>query len=97
MKLEIKNILGSPVNMLRRAGYVFQRYEGGEMSFVRSFSASGYPRFHIYAALNKADMIINIHLDMKKETYGHSARHHGEYKNEDALAEEIKRLEKILK
>jgi hypothetical protein len=97
MRLEIENISGNPVNMLRRAGYSFQRNEGNEMSFIRPFSASGYPRFHIYAALNGANLTINIHLDAKKETYGNNTRHHGEYENEGVLAEEIKRLEKILK
>ena len=97
MKLEIKNISGSPINTLRRAGYAFQRYEGQETSFIRPFSASGYPRFHIYVALDGTDMTINIHLDAKKETYGKDTRHHGEYENEGVLAEEIKRLEKILK
>ena len=96
MRLEIKNIKSNPVNMLRRAGYVFQRHEGEEMSFVRPFSASGYPRFHMYVKISGTDMIINIHLDAKKETYGNDTRHHGEYENEGPLAEEIRRLKMIL-
>ena len=96
MKIEIKNISTSPTNALRRAGYVFQRNEGEEMSFIRPFSASGYPRFHIYAKLTNATMTINIHLDAKKETYGNDTRHHGEYENEGILAEEVKRLKIIL-
>ena len=97
MQIEVKNIGSSPANLLRRAGYVFQRNEGDEMSFVRPFSASGYPRFHMYVKMNGADMIINIHLDRKKETYGEDTRHHGEYENEGELAQEVKRLEDILK
>jgi hypothetical protein len=96
MKIEIKSIKENPVNMLRRAGYTFQRHEGQEMSFVRSFSASGYPRFHMYVKIQGTDMIINIHLDAKKETYGNDTRHHGEYENEGPLAEEVKRLKAIL-
>ena len=41
-------------------------------------------------------MEINIHLDMKKETYGNDTRHHGEYENSGALAEEVRRLKAIL-
>lgn len=96
MQLEIKNIKSNPVNLLRRAGYAFQRNEGAEMSFVRAFSSSGYPRFHIYAKITGVDMAINIHLDAKKETYGNDTRHHGEYGNEGPLAEEVKRLKGIL-
>ena len=97
MQLEVKNISSNPVNLLRRAGYAFQRNEGDEMSFTRPFSTSGYPRFHIYAKITGANMLINIHLDAKKETYGNNTRHHGEYENDGALAEEVKRLEMILK
>jgi len=98
MKLEVKNIQESPVNLLRRAGYIFQHGENkGEMSFVRPLARSGYPRFHIYATLSGSDLIINIHLDQKKETYGKSSRHHGEYENEGALKMEVERLKTILK
>ncbi|MDO9231377.1 MAG: hypothetical protein Q7U36_02765 [bacterium] len=96
MQIEVKNISTNPVNMLRRAGYAYQRQEGEEMSFVRPFSASGYPRFHMYVKVNGADMMISIHLDMKKETYGDDTRHHGEYENEGALADEVRRLKAIL-
>ncbi len=84
-------------SLLRRAGYVFQRQAGEEMSFVRSFSRSGYPRFHIYAKVTKTEMILNIHLDRKKETYGNGTRHHGEYSDDGILAEEVNRLKTILK
>jgi len=97
MQLEIKNISSNPTNLLRRAGYAFQRQENNEMSFVRPFSASGYPRFHMYVKVVGSDMIINVHLDRKKETYGEDTRHHGEYENEGELAQEVKRLEGILK
>jgi hypothetical protein len=96
MKIEIKNIKENPVNMLRRVGYTFQRHEGDEMSFVRPFSASGYPRFHIYVKTEGSDMIINIHYDSKKETYGEGTRHHGEYGNEGVLKEEVRRLNALL-
>lgn len=96
MKLEFKNFFENPVTALRRLGYTFQHKNGEEMSFVRAFSASGYPRFHIYVNMSGKNMLISIHLDMKKETYGEDTRHHGEYENSDALREEVQRLKSML-
>ncbi len=95
MKIEIKGLRENPINMLRDAGYTFQRNDSEEMSFIRPFSASGYPRFHIYAKISGTDMIISIHLDVNKETYGDKTRHQGEYQNEGPLADEVKRLKMI--
>ena len=96
MQIEVKNITENPVNLLRRLGYSFQRNEGEEMSFVRPMAAAGYPRFHMYVKMTGSDMRISIHLDQKKETYGEDTRHHGEYENSGALAEEVRRLKAIL-
>ncbi len=96
MQIEIKNISSNPINILRRAGYIFQHYKGEEMSFIRPFSVSGYPRFHMYVKVNGVNILINVHFDAKKETYGKGIRHHGEYENEGILAEEVKRLKDIL-
>ena len=95
MKFEIKSVKGNPVNLLRRMGYVFQRKEGEEMSFVRPLASQGYPRFHIYASVNGFDLTISIHLDQKKETYGDAGRHHGEYEDDGALGVEVERIRKI--
>lgn len=97
MRLEFENFNENPVTALRRLGYRFQRNEGSEMSFVRAFSASGYPRFHMYVKTGEGRMTINIHLDMKKETYGEGTRHHGEYEDSDALKDEVQRLKSMLK
>lgn len=67
------------------------------MSFVRVFSRSGYPRFHIYSRLEGADLIVNLHLDQKKVTYGDDTRHHGEYDNSPVVEEEARRLKNILR
>ena len=96
MNLRIEKIKDNPVNSLRRAGYIFQRKEGEEMIFIRPFSASGFPRFHIYAKIENFQLMLNIHLDVKKETYSKETRHHGEYKNEGILAEEVERIKKFL-
>lgn len=96
MQIEAKNLEGNPVNNLRRLGYSFQRQDGDEMSFIRPMATAGYPRFHMYVKMTGVDMLINIHLDMKKETYGENTRHHGEYGDEGALKEEVRRLKVLL-
>ncbi|MDO8529296.1 MAG: hypothetical protein Q7S18_01360 [bacterium] len=96
MQLKFESIKENPVNLLRGAGYVFQRKEGEEMSFVKVFSRSGYPRFHIYSHLEGSDLFVNLHLDQKKVTYGDETRHHGEYDNSPVVEEEAGRLKKII-
>ena len=92
MQLKIENIKENPVNLLRRAGYIFQRHERDEMSFIRPLARSGYPRYHMYSHLDDATLIINFHLDQKRETYGAGTRHHGEYEDEGILREEANRI-----
>ncbi|OGI17929.1 MAG: hypothetical protein A3J63_00465 [Candidatus Moranbacteria bacterium RIFCSPHIGHO2_02_FULL_40_12b] len=96
MKLVIKNIKENSVNMLRKVGYVFQRHEGSEMSFVRVLARSGFPRFHVFVKMKENNLLINIHLDQKKETYGKAKRHHGEYSDSQLLNEEIERIREII-
>jgi hypothetical protein len=96
MKITIEKVQGNPVNALRRVGYSFQRQEGEEMSFIRPLARAGYPRFHMYAQISGFNLLINIHLDQKKETYGDSTRHHGEYEDDGALKVEVERIKNIL-
>ncbi len=96
MKFQIKNIAENPASLMRRAGYVFQRSENNEMSFVRVMAQSGFPRFHCYTHVEGKDLVGTLHLDQKKETYGREARHHGEYGDEGALHDEIERLKSIV-
>jgi len=92
MKIILEPLTENPLSLMRRAGYTFQRQEGGEMSFVRVLASSGYPRFHCYTKLDKITLTINFHLDQKKHTYGDSTRHHGEYENDGPMKEESQRL-----
>ena len=88
MKIIIVEPADNAVTLFRRAGYAFQRKDGDEMSFIRPLARSGYPRFHAYARMNGADIVVSFHLDRKKETYGDDTRHHGEYGNDGPLKEE---------
>jgi hypothetical protein len=96
MKIRIETIKENPATLLRRAGYIFQRNEQDEMSFVRPMARSGYPRFHMYAHSEGTALVINFHLDQKKETYGLGTRHHGEYENDGALETEANRIKQLL-
>jgi hypothetical protein len=111
MKIIFEKIKENPTNLLRRAGYIFQRNEGtsastredrlstrgGEMSFVLPMAKSGYPRFHIYCHLEDINLVVNLHLDQKKHTYGDETRHHGEYDNSGPVEREANRLKSIIK
>ena len=96
MKIIINNIKENPASFLRRAGYIFQRHIGEEMSFIKPLARSGFPRFHIHARSENGNISINIHLDHKKETYGNSTRHHGEYEEDGALKKEADRIRAII-
>ncbi|NTW13411.1 MAG: hypothetical protein HGA31_00070 [Candidatus Moranbacteria bacterium] len=96
MKISVTNPSSNALTLLRRAGYVFQRREGEEMSFVRELARSGFPRFHAYVKTEGSDVLISFHLDQKRETYGESTRHHGEYEDDGPLSEEARRMLPIL-
>lgn len=81
------------MSLLRRAGYIFQRNEGNEASFIRPLARQGYPRFHMYVkVVEDINLQVSIHLDQKKNTYGDDTRHHGEYEDSPALKEEVERI-----
>ena len=96
MKLVFENIKENPVSLMRRAGYIFQRNDGDEMSFVLPMARNGFPRFHIYCHLEDSHLIVNLHLDQKKNTYGNDTRHHGEYDNSGPVEQEATRIKKII-
>lgn len=96
MKLLIPNPIDTAVTLFRRMGYTFQCEENGEMSFIRPLASAGYPRFHCYVQSQSGGLICNMHLDQKRETYGRTTRHHGEYGDDGALAEEIDRIESLI-
>lgn len=96
MKITIPHPQENAIDISRRLGYAFQKHEGSEMAFVRPLARSGFPRFHIYAKTENGAIILNIHLDQHKETYGKDTMHHGEYGNDGALSDEITRINQTL-
>jgi hypothetical protein len=97
MRLKFENIKENPVVLLRRVGYIFQRKEGEKMSFIKPLARAGYPRFHIYTESEGISLMINLHLDQKRETYGQSTRHHGEYEDSDAVKTEAERIRQMIR
>ncbi|MCA9364626.1 MAG: hypothetical protein KC736_01910 [Candidatus Moranbacteria bacterium] len=94
MNFIVSPLRENAVNLMRRAGYTFQRHTDrpSEMSFVRALGSGGYPRFHLYATTSGMDLNVSIHIDHKPHTYGNATRHHGEYDDSGALGPEVLRL-----
>lgn len=96
MRIIINRPQENIIDISRRLGYTFQKHVDDEMAFVRPLSRSGFPRFHIYAKIEKEAIILNLHLDQHKETYGKGAMHHGEYGDDGALKDELTRIKHTL-
>lgn len=97
MKLIFDQPSGSPLNILRRSGYSFQRKDErtGEMSFVKRAGSGDYPRFHVYAKTSpKGSVEINLHLDQKKVSYEGATAHSGEYEENKWLEREAEIIKK---
>lgn len=87
---------------MRSCGYAFEHKTNNEQSFVRRVTGYDYPRFHAYIHTKQNytlhtksyKLIINLHIDQKKPTYGSHTAHSGEYDGElvSAELERIKRL-----
>ncbi len=92
MRIIVRLPSENALSFMRRAGYAFQRHEGEEMSFVRPLARAGFPRFHAYVKSEGTDILVNFHLDRKRETYGSGTRHHGEYDDEGPLGDEARRM-----
>ena len=96
MRILIEHPQDNPIDLLRRLGYAFQKRGGDEIAFVRPLARSGFPRFHVYAKTENRSIILNIHLDQHRETYGKDTMHHGEYGDDGALGEEVARIKSTL-
>jgi len=98
----MKLVLESQVNiynLMRQAGYHFERKDKEELAFSRiiGVSKSGYPKFHAYVKIDKVShqTIINLHLDQKKPIYKGAPAHSAEYKGE-VVEKETERIKQIL-
>lgn len=65
---------------MRSCGYAFDREVGAEASCMRRIAGHDYPRYHAYVKKDGTTLIINLHIDQKKPSYGGADHaHNGEY------------------
>ena len=79
MQIKIPNFNDNILNLFRSLGYVFIEQTNEEWNFAKKISGADYPRFHCYAKKENSNLVINLHLDQKKPSYGGSSAHAGEY------------------
>src|SRR3989338_2150779 len=81
--------------LMRHLGYRPLGYTGkGELNCVRPLGAA-YPRFHIYLKEEGEVLVMNIHLDQKKPSYGDETMHSGDYESE-TVKQEVERIKEII-
>ncbi|MBI2462636.1 MAG: hypothetical protein HYV65_00090 [Candidatus Spechtbacteria bacterium] len=107
MKFVIPNTRLSIANALRMCGYHFEREheKSNEVSAARNMGAGDFPRFHVYATLQKSsepdpygrkqDLNMNLHLDQKGASYNGASAHSGEYEG-PLVEQEAARIKKVL-
>jgi len=97
MKFIIENPKASVANFFRRAGYVFQKQDGGEMAFVRTLTHQPFPRFHLFVKIVDYKFLVNFHIDHKAASYDGSNVHSGEYgEDSQLLNREVERLRSLV-
>ncbi|OGZ33453.1 MAG: hypothetical protein A2174_01365 [Candidatus Portnoybacteria bacterium RBG_13_41_18] len=98
MRLIFQNFKNNPRNLMQRAGYHFERQDPQtrEESYGRRLSGGAdYPKFHIYVRRQGDELILNLHLDQKKPSYGDYTMHSGEYEDSKILQKEAENIKKI--
>lgn len=94
MVINIKNCGENLISIMRRIGYIENRY-GSDINFFRPLSALNYPRFHIYPQRIEGGFLLKLHLDAKKPIYKGVSAHSGEYEGK-VIEDEKKRICKLL-
>jgi len=94
MKIYLDNPNQNITQLMRRLGYhPDRRQKSGSLSFSKRLSGADYPKYHVY--LNKNTNFLNLHLDIKKPSYGGSNAHSGEY-DSDLVKTEVQRIKESL-
>lgn len=87
---------------MRSCGYAFERQAGDEQAFVRRITGHDYPKFHSYIHTEKNyqlkainhKLIINLHIDQKKPSYGNHTAHSGDYDGA-LISQELERIKNL--
>lgn len=82
MTIKIPNFKQSAVDFMRQCGYAFDREVGAEASCMRRVSGHDYPRYHAYVKKEGTALVVNLHIDQGKPSYGSNHAHNGEYEGE---------------
>ena len=92
MKFTIPNFTESPLSFMRECSYACDNHAGnGELSCMRRLAGYDYPRFHAYVHIENTSLVVNLHLDQKKPSYGTAHAHSGDYDGNE-VTEEAKRI-----
>lgn len=99
MKLTIPHFTKNPTAFMRSCGYAFEKEIRDEQAFVRRIAGYDYPKFHAYIHIEKTPMtndqcpmlIINLHIDQKKPSYGNHTAHSGDYDGA-LISQELERI-----
>ena len=101
MTIRIQNFKQSPVDFMRSCGYAFDREVGpvkpnghgasAEASCMRRLTGHDYPRYHAYVKKDGTALIVNLHIDQGKPSYGSNHAHNGEYEGE-LVEREVERI-----
>ncbi|MBT3816848.1 MAG: hypothetical protein HOG08_00705 [Candidatus Magasanikbacteria bacterium] len=69
-----------PKQLMRSCGYAeIYDQKTRKTSYVKTFGAGFYPRFHVYLDMKDNGFMVNLHLDQKKPSYGSNHAHNAEY------------------
>lgn len=92
-----KNLKLTHKTYLQRAGYhEFLDPNTGKISYIRRYSRDFYPRFHVYLEERQENVILSLHLDQKKPSYGGGSHaHSGEYDGR-VVEEELGRIKRFV-
>lgn len=98
MKIKINRNFGDRLLLaMRKCGYsIPRRSRQNQPNFTRRLGNYEYPHFHVYLR-DSGDgwMLLTLHLDQKKPSYGHHTAHSGDYDTPEVI-KEGERLKYIL-
>lgn len=97
MTFQIKSQSENLASAMRRIGYhPIGSSDRGELNCVRPVFGGDYPRFHVYAREENNQIVINLHLDQKRPSYGGGSHaHSGDYDSE-TVRDEASRIKSVL-
>lgn len=92
-----KQFRQSPLNLLRRCGYIpWRDPKTGKKNFIKRLSRAYYPRFHIFAKIDeRGNLILDLHLDARRPMHKLGVKSY-ESAESGVVQEEAERIKEIL-